>query len=281
MPTELPRVRHRRCARRRRATPTSAAPTPAACPAQLRERLFHVAGRGAFDIDVLGYEAAVALLDAGVVEDEGDVFDLDEDKLLRVPTCSPRKDGGLTANGRQAARRRRRGQGRGRCGASWSRCRSATSARPRPRRWPASCVSTRIFAADAERLAGVDGVGPIIADAAARVVRRRLAPRRSSRSGGAAGVRLDEEGGDEGPRPLEGLTVVVTGSLEDFSRDGAPRPSRPAAGRAAGSVSKKTDFVVVGDNPGLQVRQGRAARRPGARRGRLPRPARPGRRRRP
>ena len=77
------------------------------CPAQLLDRVFHVAGRGAFDIEGLGSEAAFALLDAGVIEDEGDVFDLDEAKLLRAPlfTRAPKKGEGddpvLSANGQR------------------------------------------------------------------------------------------------------------------------------------------------------------------------------------
>src|SRR6476619_5601167 len=77
------------------------------CPAQVRERVFHVAGRGAFDIEGLGYEAAVALLDAGVISNEGDVFDLDEPALIKAPlfTRAPKKDEGdgpvLSANGRR------------------------------------------------------------------------------------------------------------------------------------------------------------------------------------
>ncbi|WP_068119167.1 NAD-dependent DNA ligase LigA, partial [Nocardioides massiliensis] len=81
------------------------------CPAQVRERVFHVAGRGAFDIEGLGYEAASALLDAGVIRNEGDVFDLDDDKLLRTElftraaTKKEREGGGgdrvLSANGRR------------------------------------------------------------------------------------------------------------------------------------------------------------------------------------
>ena len=63
-------------------------PQPPHCPAQLRERVFHVAGRGAFDIEGLGCEAAAALLEAGVIADEGDLFDLDEAKLLGC-RCSP------------------------------------------------------------------------------------------------------------------------------------------------------------------------------------------------
>src|SRR3712207_3871611 len=82
-------------------------PNQRSCPAQLRERIFHVAGRGAFDIEVLGYEAAIALLQAGVVHDEGDLFALTEEDLRRVPllTRAPKKGEGsepvLSANGRR------------------------------------------------------------------------------------------------------------------------------------------------------------------------------------
>ena len=75
-------------------------PNARSCPAQLRERLFHLAGRGAFDIEVLGYEAATALLTSGVVHDEGDVFSLTEDALLRVELFRT-KAGALSANGRK------------------------------------------------------------------------------------------------------------------------------------------------------------------------------------
>ena len=80
-------------------------PNQRSCPAQLRERVYHVAGRGAFDIEVLGFEAATALLDAGVIQDEGDLFGLDEQALLTVPlfTRAPKKGEGddpvLSANG--------------------------------------------------------------------------------------------------------------------------------------------------------------------------------------
>ena len=119
------------------------------CPAQVRERIFHVAGRGAFDIEGLGYEAAVALLEAGVVTDEGEVFDLDEAALLEAPlfTRAPKKDEGdgpvLSANGRQAARQPRQRPGRCRCGGCWWPSRSATSARPPRGRWPRSSARWR------------------------------------------------------------------------------------------------------------------------------------------
>jgi DNA ligase (NAD+) len=69
----------------------------------------------------------------------------------------------------------------------------------------------------------------------------------------AAGVRLVEDAVDEGPRPLVGLSVVVTGSLEGWSRDGATEAVQGRGGKVTGSVSKKTDFVVVGDNPGSKA----------------------------
>ncbi len=226
-------------------------PNTRSCPAQLRERLFHLAGRGAFDIDVLGYEAAVALLDAGVVQDEGDVFDLDEDKLLQAPLFR-RKDGGLTANGAKllsavAAAKQR---------PLWRVLVALSVRHVGPTAAQALARELRsvdaVFAADAERLAAVDGVGPVIADAL-REWWEVDWHRAIVEKWGASGVRLEEEGGDDGPRPLEGLSIVVTGSLDDYSRDGATEAIQTRGGKAAGSVSKKTHFVVAGDSPGSKL----------------------------
>jgi DNA ligase (NAD+) len=211
-------------------------PNTRSCPAQLRERLFHLAGRGAFDIDVLGYEAAVALLDAGVVQDEGDVFDLDEDKLLQAPLFRL-KGGDLTANATKllsaiAAAKER---------PLWRVLVALSVRHVGPTAAQALARELRsvdaVFAADADRLAGVDGVGPVIADALREwweVDWHRAIVDKWR----ASGVRLEEEGGGDGPRPLEGLSVVVTGSLEDFSRDGARDAIQSRGGKAAGSVSK-------------------------------------------
>jgi DNA ligase (NAD+) len=210
-----------------------------------------VAGRGAFDIDVLGYEAAVALLDAGVVEDEGDVFDLDEDKLLRAPLFT-RKDGGLTANGQKllaaVAAAKERPLWRVLVGLSIRHV-GPTAAQALARELRSVDA---VFAADKDALASVDGVGPVIAEAlgewwAVDWHREIVAKWKAS------GVRLEEEGGDDGPRPLEGLSIVVTGSLDEWSRDGATAAIQALGGRAAGSVSKKTDFVVVGESPGSKA----------------------------
>jgi DNA ligase (NAD+) len=223
-------------------------PNTRSCPAQLRERLFHLAGRGAFDIDVLGYEAAVALLDAGVVQDEGDVFDLDEDKLLQAPLFRL-KGGDLTANATKLLSAIAAAKAR----PLWRVLVALSVRHVGPTAAQALARELRsvdaVFAADADRLAGVDGVGPVIADALREwweVDWHRAIVDKWR----ASGVRLEEEGGGDGPRPLEGLSVVVTGSLEDFSRDGARDAIQSRGGKAAGSVSKKTDFVVVGDSPG-------------------------------
>ncbi len=82
-------------------------PNQRSCPAQLRERLFHLAGRGAFDIEVLGYEAAAALLESGLIVDEGDLFSLDADQLATVPFFT-KQDGELKAERGEADRQSRR-----------------------------------------------------------------------------------------------------------------------------------------------------------------------------
>jgi DNA ligase (NAD+) len=107
----------------------------------------------------------------------------------------------------------------------------------------------RIREAEQAELAAVDGVGPTIA----QVVREWFDVDwhcEIVRKWAAAGVRMADEGADEGPRPLEGVTVVITGTLESYSRDGATEAVQALGGKVTGSVSKKTDFVVVGTDPG-------------------------------
>ena len=223
-------------------------PNTRSCPAQLRERLFHVAGRGAFDIEVMGYEAASALLEAGVVTDEGDLFALDADALATVPLFNL-KDGGLTANAHRLldnldeAKRR----------PLWRVLVALSIRHVGP---TAAQVLAREFgsidaiaAASAPELASVDGVGLTIADAIVEWFtvdwHRGIVDKWRT-----AGVVLSEERGSDGPRPLEGITVVVTGTLVGFSRDSATEAITTAGGKVSGSVSKKTSFVVAGDSPG-------------------------------
>jgi DNA ligase (NAD+) len=227
-------------------------PNARSCPAQLRERLFHLAGRGAFDIEVLGYEAATALLSSGVLSDEGDVFALSERDLLRVELFRT-KAGALSANGRKLLANLAAAKDR----PLWRvlvalsiRHVGPTAAQALAREFGSlPAIEAAAREADGQPLAAVDGVGPTIAAAvrdwfAVDWHRELVAKWR------VAGVRMSEERDESVPRTLEGLSIVVTGSLERYSRDEAKEAIAARGGRAAGSVSKKTAFVVVGEAPG-------------------------------
>ncbi|OBJ05353.1 NAD-dependent DNA ligase LigA [Mycobacterium sp. 1465703.0] len=223
-------------------------PNARSCPAQLRERVFHVAGRGAFDIEGLGYEAATALLKAGVIADEGDLFALTEDDLLRTELFRT-KAGALSANGRRLLDN----LDKAKTVTLW-RVLVALSIRhvgPTAARALATEFGDldAIMSASTERLAAVEGVGPTIAAALTEwfTVDWHCAIVDKWR---AAGVRMADERDTSVQRTLEGLTVVVTGSLTGFSRDDAKEAILARGGKAAGSVSKKTDYVVAGDSPG-------------------------------
>ncbi|EME58665.1 NAD-dependent DNA ligase LigA [Amycolatopsis decaplanina] len=220
------------------------------CPAQRRERLFHLASRNVFDIEVVGYEAAAALLDAGVVHDEGDIFDLDEEKLLQVELFRT-KVGELSANGRKLLENletvKDRPLWRVIVGLSIRHV-GPTAAQALAREFGSL---ERIENASEEELAAVDGVGPTIVRAAKEWFEVGW-HREIVEKWRAAGVRMEEERDESVPRNLEGLSIVVTGSLNDYSRDEAKEFIMARGGKAAGSVSKKTAFVVVGDAPGTK-----------------------------
>ena len=237
-------------------------PNHEACPGQVRERLSFVAGRSAFDIDHLGYEGVVSLLEAGVVVNEGDVFDLDEAKLLRTDlyTRAAKKseqEGGagdrvLNANGRALL-----GKLADRLDVPLWRVLVSLSIRhvgPTAARALAQEFGSMsaIREASEEQLAAAEGVGPTIAEAVTawfEVDWHREIVDKWER----AGVSMADERDESTPRTLEGLTIVVTGSLVDFSRDSAKEAILSRGGKAAGSVSKKTDYVVVGDNAGSKA----------------------------
>ena len=223
-------------------------PNGRSCPAQLRERVFHVAGRGALDIEGLGYEAAIALLQAGVIADEGDLFTLTEDDLLRTELFRT-KAGGLSANGARLLAN----LDKAKAAPLW-RVLVALSIRhvgPTAARALATEFGSldAITSASTEQLAAVEGVGPTIAAAVTEWFtvdwHRAIVDKWR-----AAGVRMADERDATVPRTLEGLTIVVTGSLAGFSRDDAKEAIVARGGKAAGSVSKKTAYVVAGDSPG-------------------------------
>ena len=237
-------------------------PNHEACPAQVRERVFHVAGRGAFDIEGLGYEAASALLEAGVITNEGDVFDLEADQLLRTELftrAAKRTEvddavGGrvLSANGQRLldhlARAREVPLWRVLVALSIRHV-GPTAARALAQEFGSMAA---IREASEEQLAAAAGVGPTIAEA---VIEWFAVDwhRTIVETWAAAGVTMEDQRDESVPRTLEGLTVVVTGSLVDYSRDSAREAILARGGKAAGSVSKKTDYVVVGDNAGSKA----------------------------
>jgi DNA ligase (NAD+) len=238
-------------------------PNARSCPAQLRERLFSLASRSALDIEALGYEGAVALLDAGVITDEGGLFALSATTLAGVAlyTRAAKKtdppdvthDGRvLSANGEKLVANLARAKTQ----PLW-RVLVALSIRhvgPTAARALATQLGSldAIRAATGDELAAVDGVGPVIAEALREwfavdwhgAIVDRWA---------ASGVRMADERDDTTPKTLAGLSVVVTGSLSGFSRDEAKEAIVSRGGKAAGSVSKSTDFVVVGENAGTKA----------------------------
>jgi DNA ligase (NAD+) len=223
-------------------------PNTRSCPAQLRERVFHVAGRGAFDIEGLGYEAAVALLQAGVITDEGDLFTLGSEDLLRTELFTT-KGGELSANGKRLLVNLHDAKAQ----PLW-RVLVALSIRhvgPTAARALATEYGSldAIMAAAEEELSVVEGVGPTIAAAVTEwfTVDWHRAIIDKWR---AAGVRMADERDASIERTLEGMSIVVTGSLTGFSRDDAKEAIVARGGKAAGSVSKKTAYVVAGDSPG-------------------------------
>jgi DNA ligase (NAD+) len=223
-------------------------PNTRSCPAQLRERVFHVAGRGAFDIEGLGYEAAVALLSAGVITDEGDLFTIGSPDLLRTELFTV-KGGEISANGKRLLVNLHEAKSQ----PLW-RVLVALSIRhvgPTAARALATEYGSldAIMAASEEELAVVEGVGPTIAAAVVEWFgvdwHRAIVDKWQ-----AAGVRMADERDASIERTLEGLSIVVTGSLPGFSRDDAKEAIVARGGKAAGSVSKKTAYVVAGDAPG-------------------------------
>ncbi|WP_268220813.1 NAD-dependent DNA ligase LigA [Streptomyces sp. EMB24] len=254
-------------------------PNARACPAQLRERLFYLAGRKALDIEHFGYVAAAALTgplepEEPPLKDEGDLFDLTVEQLLPIKAFVLDQDSGLPKRDPKTGEEKvvtvfANQQGEPKKNAL-AMLENIAAAKERPLARVLTALSIRhvgpvaaealarefrsvdrIEQATEEELSATEGVGPTIAAS----LKEWFAAdwhREIIRKWKAAGVRMEDErsGEDEGPRPLEGLTVVVTGTLENFTRDGAKEALQNRGAKVTGSVSKKTSFVVVGDNPG-------------------------------
>jgi DNA ligase (NAD+) len=223
-------------------------PNKAGCPDQSVEWLFHFAGRGAMDIEGLGYMTVMALLRRGLIQDPADVYRLTAEDLSQLDGFADKSIDNLL------------------------RAIEASKDRPLWRllvglniRHVGSHVAQvlasafrsidAIAAASEDEIDAVPEIGPEIA----ATVRawfddpENLALAEKLR---AAGVRLEDEApADEGPKPLEGMTIVLTGGLDTLSRDEAVRLAQQAGARVSSSVSKKTDFIVAGENPGSKLDQ--------------------------
>ncbi|WP_143337583.1 NAD-dependent DNA ligase LigA [Corynebacterium pollutisoli] len=230
-------------------------PNTRSCPAQLSSRLTYLAGRGAFDIEALGEKGAQDLIRTGILSDESGLFDLTEADLAASKVYTT-KAGKVNASGRKLldnlATARETDLWRVIVALSIRHV-GPTAARAlagRYRSLPA------LIDAPVDDIADTDGVGTIIAESFRNWFEvdwhRALVERWA-----AAGVTMEESGEDLAEQTLEGLTIVVTGSLEGFTRDGAKEAILSRGGKASGSVSKKTSYVVVGENAGSKETKAR------------------------
>lgn len=226
-------------------------PNTQSCPAQLRERIYYIGSRAALDIDVLGYEAAVALLDAKIITDESDLFDITKEKLMTSEFFT-KKDGEAGANVEKLLAALEGAKTR----PLW-RILVALSIRhvgPTAAQALATNFSSMkaISQASAEELASIDGVGETIAQSITDwfgVNWHRAIITKWEK----AGVVMVAQAAPQLPQTLAGLTFVVTGGLESFTRDSIAETIVAHGGKAASSVSKKTDYVLVGSDPGSKL----------------------------
>jgi DNA ligase (NAD+) len=226
-------------------------PNTQSCPAQLRERIYYIGSRAALDIDVLGYEAAVALLDAKIITDESDLFAVTKDKLMTSEFFT-KKDGEAGANVEKLLAALEGAKSR----PLWRILVALSIRHVGPT--AAQALATNfgsmkaISEATADELANIDGVGETIAQSITDWFdidwHRAIVSKWEK-----AGVIMVAQAAPQLPQTLAGLTFVVTGGLESFTRDSIAETIVAHGGKAASSVSKKTDYVLVGSDPGSKL----------------------------
>ena len=226
-------------------------PNAQSCPAQVVERLFYIGSRSALDIDVLGYEAAAALLKDKLVVDEGDLFSLTLKDLSKSDFFT-KKDGSKSV----IADRFIAGLDLAKSRPLWRvlvalsiRHVGPTSAQALANKFGSIA---NIQKASTQQLADIDGVGQVMADAIVEWFEVDW-HKQIIKKWEKAGVALVDAPKEKLKQTLAGLTIVVTGSLNDFTRDGASEAITSRGGKASSSVSAKTDFVVAGDSAGSKL----------------------------
>jgi DNA ligase (NAD+) len=226
-------------------------PNSQSCPAQVVERLFYIGSRSALDIDVLGYEAAAALLADKLVTDEGDLFSLTLKDLIKSDFFT-KKDGSISV----IADRFIAGLELAKSRPLWRvlvalsiRHVGPTSAQALANKFGSIA---NIQKASADELANIDGVGGVIAEAIVEWFdidwHKEIIKKWEK-----AGVALVDAPKEKIPQTLAGLTIVATGSLSSFTRDEITEAITSRGGKAAASVSSKTDYVVAGDSAGSKL----------------------------
>lgn len=228
-------------------------PNSQSCPAQLRERLYYIGSRAALDIDVLGYEAANALLEAKIITGESDLFDLNTEKLMVSPFFT-KKDGSAGANLKKLLDALENAKSR----PLWRVIVSLSIRHVGPTAAQALANHFKSIAAIAsatvDELSEVDGVGGVIAESIVEWFKvdwhQQIVSKWTQ-----AGVAMQLVATQSLPQTLAGLTFVVTGSLESFTRDGINEVILAHGGKSSSSVSKKTDYVLVGAEPGSKAKK--------------------------
>ena len=226
-------------------------PNTQTCPAQLRERIYYIGSRAALDIDVMGYEAAIALLTDKIITDESELFGLTQEKLVQSEFFT-KKDGtpGKNVEKLLAALEDAKTRPLWRIIVALSiRHVGPTAAQALAKAFGSMHAISK---ANVGELASIDGVGEIIAQSIVEWFEvdwhRNIVSAWES-----AGVVMKLVAGEKVEQTLKGLTFVVTGGLEGFTRDSIAETITAHGGKPSSSVSKKTDYVLVGTDPGSKL----------------------------
>jgi DNA ligase (NAD+) len=213
------------------------------CPFQRQGAIEHFASRGALDIDALGGKRIAQLVDAGMVHSVADLYELDWDRVEQLERM-----GQLSASNLRAAIEASRSR-------PLERLLVGLNIRHLGPAGAEALVAAfgdldRIMSSSVDALAAADGVGHVIAESVhtwfADPANRELVERLRS-----AGLNFTGETRADGQaKPLAGMSIVVTGTLDGFDRDAAEAAIKSRGGKAPGSVSSKTTAVVVGEGPG-------------------------------
>jgi DNA ligase (NAD+) len=220
------------------------------CPKRLKESILHFASRGAMNIDGMGEALAGQLVDKGMVVGVADLYDLTAEKLLALDRMGPKSAANVLRNIENS------------------------KANPLPRvLWALGIrfvgertaellaeqfgAMDRIAAAGVEELQDAQEVGPKVAESVFRFFREPRNQELVDRLR-AAGLRFEHESSRPSGGVLQGLTFVLTGTLPTLSREEAKRLIEIAGGKVTGSVSKKTNFVVAGEDSGSKLAKARA-----------------------